>query len=748
MNQVRIHGDPFGHDEAAMVLRDFLRMAVDRGLECAVSLSGVRPRPASPGERAVPLNDGARDFLVATSLSPAELEPVLRAASTTVAATAPVVVFAPRATRSDAAQLCALEWPRAAAVLVACENRTPSDLVERVRAELRWAGCETPPHALPERELRAWMALPMVAGDGPVVHVGGRAVDGTDLVVDVFRRHFAGSGRLLRVVVPVDDGALGDLHERLAAAGGPFEILRSAFEPAHVRDAVAIVQPWRQLPCSRVLVHALASGRPVCASRFSTTASLLGREGICLPIGGSERREGETRFEPDERAVVAAWRKATTEGRASAAALGRRARRHVGEELTAERPAAPPAPLSIRTGADRPLVVLEAPFFETSSSAELSIETARSLAHNHRVELRLAPTGPFRSDLAVLRRRAPELESLMQRPSGTADLWLSAGWPVRASRPPCRVHALRIDWEYGALPLDLTPHVTQSADAVIVHSEHVRRTVVDAGRVAEEVLVVPHGVDGPMHEDAPPDPEIVQWKRGRPAVLFCGGLIWRKGFDLFLRAVLAARAAGADFCVVVKTVGLDQHYGRFHLGELLERFMATPRTPPVLRIDAELSRERLASVYAACDLMLHPYRGEGFCMPLLEARACGLPVIASSGGAADELLVGPGALGIPAQRADVDLPGAHVAQPWVVEPTPELVETSLLAALTQLAELRRAARSHATSVRARFSWQTAAESIERIAFAAARGQRPTSVVPTEPIVTLPGRPAELQLIDS
>ena len=37
---------------------------------------------------------------------------------------------------------------------------------------------------------------------------------------------------------------------------------------------------------------------------------------------------------------------------------------------------------------------------------------------------------------------------------------------------------------------------------------------------------------------------------------------------------------------------------------------------------------RLAAIYRACDALLHPYRGEGFCLPVLEARACGLPVAA------------------------------------------------------------------------------------------------------------------------
>ena len=35
----------------------------------------------------------------------------------------------------------------------------------------------------------------------------------------------------------------------------------------------------------------------------------------------------------------------------------------------------------------------------------------------------------------------------------------------------------------------------------------------------------------------------------------------------------------------------------------------------------------MAALYAACDCLVHPYRGEGFGLPIAEAMACGLPVI-------------------------------------------------------------------------------------------------------------------------
>lgn len=721
MNHVRLQGDPFGDDCAAARLRAFLRLALGSGLRCSLSLGAVTPRPPAPGEREVPLTDGVRELVVGTDLPPAELELLARAAGEAVASTAPVLVFAPAGQRADAVREAGLDWPQAAAVIAARDDATPAELVGRMRAELRWAATEDPPHALEERELAPWLALPPVGGRGPVLFAGDHEpADGMDLVLAVFAAGRVGDSVRLRLVLPPASAAAA---AALVAASGIdpalVEVVAGPLVPAHARDVTAVVLPYRRWRQGRELVLALASGRPVCAARFAANAALLAAPGICLPIGGRYVAAGVDRpaqFAPEPAAISAALRQALADP-AAAAAMGCRARVHVVAALTRGRPAAPP-PAPARRAADRPLVVLEAPWFETSSSAELSIATAAALHARQRVELRLVPTVPLRQRLRELRARAPGLEPLLCRDPGPADLWLSSGWPPRAVRPPCRTWALRLDWEYGGLPLELLPHATDDADLAVVHSGHVAATLVAAGRDPARLQLLPHGVDASMRVDAPPDPELLAWKAGRPAVLFCGGMIWRKGFDVFLRAVLAARAAGMQFVVVVKTVGHDQHYGRFHLGELLQRFCATPGTPPVRLIGDDLSREGMASLYTACDLLLHPYRGEGFGLPVLEARACGLPVLATAGGATEALMDGPGAIRIPATRRGLDLPGAHATPPWVFEPSAVAAGELLAAALHRLPELRAEARASAASVAAAHSWQAAAEAIEALAYAA------------------------------
>jgi glycosyltransferase involved in cell wall biosynthesis len=49
-----------------------------------------------------------------------------------------------------------------------------------------------------------------------------------------------------------------------------------------------------------------------------------------------------------------------------------------------------------------------------------------------------------------------------------------------------------------------------------------------------------------------------------------------------------------------------------------------------------LDDKTMASLYRGCDTLVLPYRGEGFGLPLLEAQACGTPVITCKNGPAHE----------------------------------------------------------------------------------------------------------------
>jgi glycosyltransferase involved in cell wall biosynthesis len=78
------------------------------------------------------------------------------------------------------------------------------------------------------------------------------------------------------------------------------------------------------------------------------------------------------------------------------------------------------------------------------------------------------------------------------------------------------------------------------------------------------------------------------------------------------------------------------------------------------------SDEMMAAAYTAFDVLLAPSHGEGFCVPLIEAQACGTPVIATDFSAQSEL-VGPGSWTVSGQPLWDGAQKASYIVPFIVD---------------------------------------------------------------------------------
>jgi glycosyltransferase involved in cell wall biosynthesis len=196
--------------------------------------------------------------------------------------------------------------------------------------------------------------------------------------------------------------------------------------------------------------------------------------------------------------------------------------------------------------------------------------------------------------------------------------------PLRA-RPPVvlTVHDLAIlrspevlpHWHrlYGRVGLR---RVLQAADAVVAVSEFTKaETVSLAGVPPERIRVVPNGVDPVFTPD------------GRAAegsyVLAVATLEPRKNLG---RAVEAARLAGVE----LRVVGARGWGGVEVPGWV-----------------GEVPDSQLAALYRGARCLLYPSLYEGFGLPVLEAMACGTPVVTSRGTAMEEVADGAAVLADP-----------------------------------------------------------------------------------------------------
>ncbi|MGH3607909.1 MAG: glycosyltransferase family 4 protein [Pseudonocardiaceae bacterium] len=173
--------------------------------------------------------------------------------------------------------------------------------------------------------------------------------------------------------------------------------------------------------------------------------------------------------------------------------------------------------------------------------------------------------------------------------------------------------------------------------AVACDSEATKRDVLRFTDVRpERVRVIPAGVDAgfrPIPEDQRHDARRRLGVDARFVLLHVSSGGFYKNVPGTLRTVANLRGSGTDVCLVRVGMPLNAEMRR-----LAERLGVAAHVRELGRPD-DIA---LNAIYGAVDALLFPSLHEGFGLPVLEAMACGTPVVASNISALQELLGGAG----------------------------------------------------------------------------------------------------------
>lgn len=187
-------------------------------------------------------------------------------------------------------------------------------------------------------------------------------------------------------------------------------------------------------------------------------------------------------------------------------------------------------------------------------------------------------------------------------------------------------------WEYGAIPEDWVTGLNRS-DQVWVPSTRVQRIYQDEG--ITNVSIIPNGIDPTLYHSG--GPRLFE-DDGVFRFLFVGGLIHRKGIDTLLKAYRLAFKPTDPVELMIRDFGTGTVYARTPISLELDEWATRSDLPRIRRVRAELSESQMPALYRSANVVVQPFRAEGFCLPALEAMASGTPVIVTRHGGADDFV--------------------------------------------------------------------------------------------------------------
>lgn len=260
---------------------------------------------------------------------------------------------------------------------------------------------------------------------------------------------------------------------------------------------------------------------------------------------------------------------------------------------------------------------------------------------------------------AILRARRGQFDIVHDNQclgSGIAGI-VADGWPLLATLH----HPITVDrqlalahvsnpWQWATTVrwfgfLRMQVRVVRSLPALLTVSESSRRDIADQMGVApDRMAVVPVGVDHTVFRPMPGRSPVP----GRIMVTSSSD-VPMKGLVPLLEAIAKLRTERDVDLVVI---------GKPRPGGRVARTIDRLGLAPVLRCVSGVTDEELARLYGEAQVAVVPSLYEGFSLPAIEAMACGVPVVATTGGALPEVIGADGETGI---LVPPDDPGALAA---------------------------------------------------------------------------------------
>ena len=249
------------------------------------------------------------------------------------------------------------------------------------------------------------------------------------------------------------------------------------------------------------------------------------------------------------------------------------------------------------------------------------------------------PTNLGWSAMGLPRAAARAPVDVIHAPAYTAPLWSSAPVVLTIHDVSYERHPEWYPYRRDALRRMFYRRSARTAARVLTDSEFSAGEIAAAYQIPRErITVAPLGVSDHFAPSDRPG-ETLPAGITSPFLLHVGDLHERRNLPLIVHAMFEAQRRPGMPPLSLVLAGVDRG-----IGDRLRAYARELKSPDAVVCLGPVSDSQLLTLYRGAAALVYPSRYEGFGLPVLEAMACGTPVIASRAASIPEVLGDAGVL--------------------------------------------------------------------------------------------------------